>query len=57
MTVDEAFEEWLDEPMDGPESRRQFAESLDMRLADLRWAFVGGWLMGQRQAVEDLQNA
>jgi hypothetical protein len=56
VTIDEAFEEWLDGPIDGQESRRQFAERLDMSLADLRWAFGAGWIRGQEQAAEELQN-
>jgi hypothetical protein len=56
MGIDKAFEDWLDEPMDGQESRRQFAESLDMRLADLRWAFGGGWVRGQQQSIKELQD-
>jgi hypothetical protein len=54
--IDKAFEDWLDEPMGGQESRRQFAESLDMTLADLHWAFGGGWIRGQEQVVKELQN-
>ena len=54
--TDKAFEDWLDELMVGYESRRQFAENRGVSLDDLRWAFGGGWIRGQRQAVKDLQN-
>jgi hypothetical protein len=54
--TDKAFEDWLDELMFSDESRRQFAESRGISLDDLRWAFGSGWVLGQRQAVEELQN-
>jgi hypothetical protein len=54
--TDKAFEDWLDETMVGNESRRQFAENRGVSLDDLRWAFGGGWIRGQQQAVKDLQN-
>jgi hypothetical protein len=54
--TDKAFEEWLDGPMFGNESRRQFAESRGINLDDLRWAFGSGWIWGQRQVIKDLQN-
>jgi hypothetical protein len=54
--TDKAFEDWLDEPMTDTESRREFAENRGVSLVDLRWAFGGGWVRGQQQAVKDLQN-
>jgi hypothetical protein len=54
--TDKAFEDWLDGPMTDTESRRKFAQNRGISLDDLRWAFGGGWIWGQRQAIKDLQN-
>lgn len=50
MTVDEAFEEWFDEPMATgvyAETRREFAKKSGVRVADLKWAFCMGYCRGQ----------
>lgn len=54
--MDETFEQWLKEPMIHSMSRRKFAENQGISLNDLYWAFSSGWVLGSRQAVEDLQN-
>jgi hypothetical protein len=57
VNTNEAFKKWLEEPMVGSsETRKEFAENRGTNLEHLRWAFGGGWVLGQRQAVKDLQN-
>lgn len=56
VNMDETFEQWLKEPMIHSMSRRKFAENQGISLNDLYWAFSSGWVLGSRQAVEDLQN-
>lgn len=60
MTLDEAFEKWLDEPLEGSsyisKNRREFVEKHNRNLDDLYWAFGSGWFRGQQQAVKELQN-
>jgi hypothetical protein len=60
VNMDEAFEEWLNEPMEGSgynsKSRRHFVEKHNLNLGDLYWAFCNGWFRGQQQVVKGLQN-
>ena len=55
MTLDEAFEQWLNEPWTN-QTRLEFAKRHGMEVEDMRWAFASGWVLGQQQAVEELQN-
>lgn len=58
--MDEAFEKWLDEPLEGSsynsKSRREFVEKHSLNLNDLYWGFASGWFRGQQQAVEELRG-
>jgi hypothetical protein len=56
VNVDEAFEHWLNEPWVGGQTRLEFAKRRGMEVEGMRWAFSSGWVLGQRQAVKDLQN-
>lgn len=53
VTLGEAFEYWLEEEMVGGVTRREFAQERSINLADLKWAFAGGWTNGQRQLLEE----
>lgn len=49
-TVDEAFQQWLDEPMLSgmyAETRGVFAKKTGTRVSDLKWAFIMGYCRGQ----------
>jgi len=50
----EAFEDWLDEPMVGAraDTRRMFAKKIKANLADLEWAFASGYTRGQQSMME-----
>ena len=50
MTIDEAFEDWLDGPSPTRDPRRNWCKEEDM--GKLKWAFTFGWLLGQ----EDLEK-
>lgn len=50
MTIDEAFEDWLDGPSPTKDPRRNWCKQEDM--VKLKWAFTFGWLLGQ----EDLEK-
>ena len=52
MTLDEAFEQWLNEPWT-KQTRLELAKRHGMEVEDMRWAFASGWVLGGRQAVED----
>jgi hypothetical protein len=54
--MDETFEQWLSEPLVGGQTRLEFAKRHGMEVEDMRWAFNGGWLRGQQQAIKELQN-
>ena len=54
MGIDEAFEDWLDGPSPTKEPRRKWINPED--LGKVRWGFTFGWLIGQEQALKDLQN-
>lgn len=56
VTLDEAFEDWLDEMMTGNQTRREFAKDKDIKLFDLEWAFMTGWIRGQRQLKEEFKK-
>ena len=56
MNIDEAFEQWLDEPFFDQKSRRTFVVKRGTDLEHLRWAFGGGWVLGQQRARKELQN-
>lgn len=50
ITVDEAFQQWLDEPMLSgmyAETRGTFAKKTGTRVADLKWAFIMGYCRGK----------
>jgi len=54
-TLDEAFQDWLDEPMcEGvyAETRRIFAKKTKANFADLEWAFASGYTRGQQSMME-----
>lgn len=49
-TVEEAFQQWLDEPMLSgiyAETRRIFAKKTGASISDLKWAFCMGYCRGQ----------
>ena len=50
MTLDEAFDEWLDGPSPTKEPRRGWHDASE--LGKLRWAFTFGWLLGQEQLMK-----
>jgi len=50
MTLDEAFNDWLDGPSPTKEPRRVWQEESD--LGKLKWAFTFGWLLGQEQLMK-----
>lgn len=54
MGIFDKFQEWLDEPMTGSTTRREFAELVKSNPADLQWAFCAGYTYGQRQAAKKL---
>jgi hypothetical protein len=54
MGIDEAFEDWLDGPSPTKEPRRKWINPED--LGNVKWGFTFGWLLGQEQALKDLQN-
>lgn len=54
MGIDEAFEDWLDGPSPSKEPRRKWINPED--LGKVKWGFTFGWLIGQEQALKDLQN-
>ena len=54
MTIDEAFEDWLDGPSPTREPRRKWINPEDRE--KVKWGFTFGGLLGQEQAVKDLQN-
>jgi hypothetical protein len=56
VNIDEAFEQWLDEPFFDQKSRRTFVVKRGTNLEHLRWAFGGGWVLGQQRARKELQN-
>lgn len=47
MTIDEAFEEWLDGPSPTKDPRRNWFGPEDTH--KLKWAFAFGWLLGQEE--------
>lgn len=49
--MDEVFEMWLDGWMVA-ETRREFAKRTGANLDDLRWAFIAGYVSGQRSMME-----
>lgn len=51
VTIDEAFEEWLDGWMVA-ETRREFAKKTGANFDDLRWAFIAGYTKGQDSMME-----
>lgn len=55
VTLDEAFDAWLDEkPYSVITSRRDHAHILGINLLDLKWAFTAGWNKASLQVVEYL---
>lgn len=50
MTLDEAFEDWLDGPSPTKEPRRNWHDASE--LGKLKWAFTFGWLLGQEQLTK-----
>jgi hypothetical protein len=55
VTDKDAFDKWLDEPMLKTMTRRDFARRCGVSLKDLYWAFSGGWVLGQQQAIKELE--
>lgn len=53
MTIEEAFEEWLDGPSPAKDPRRDWVNPDD--LGKLKWAFTFGWLLGQEQLEKELK--
>jgi len=53
-TLEEIFQEWLDEPMLGvyAATRLEFAKKSGVKVSDLRWAFCMGYCRGQDSMSE-----
>jgi len=57
VTIDEAFEDWLDEhPCSMITTRRDHAHILGINLLDLKWAFSAGWLHGRHHLLEEFKK-
>lgn len=53
MSIDEAFEDWLDGPSPTKDPRRNWVSPDE--LGKLKWAFTFGWLLGQEQLEKELK--
>lgn len=54
-TANEAYQEWLDEPMCAgvyAETRQVFAKKIEANFKDLEWAFISGYVRGQQSMME-----
>jgi hypothetical protein len=53
VSIDEAFEDWLDGPSPTKDPRRDWVSPDE--LGKLKWAFTFGWLLGQGQLEKGLK--
>jgi len=57
VTLDEAFDAWLDEhPYSMVTSRREWAHINGIGLGDLKWAFAAGWTSGRISVFKGLNE-
>jgi hypothetical protein len=56
VNADKAFEKWLSEPFPNQKTREEQAIEEGIAIFNLRWAFSAGYIIGQSQAIKDLQN-